>query len=78
MKEKFIKSSFILLIGGFVTKILGMAIKIIMNRMISTEVLGLYMMILPTFSLFIALSQFGMPTALIKLIASNKKNNINS
>lgn len=76
MKEKFIKSSFILLIGGFITKILGMTIKIVMNRMISTEVLGLYMMILPTFSLFISLSQFGMPTAVIKLIASNKNNNI--
>ena len=75
MKEKFIKSTFILLIGGFLTKILGMIIKIVMGRMIGTEVLGLYMMILPTFSLFISLSQFGMPTALIKLVASDKSNN---
>lgn len=75
MKEKFIKSTFILLIGGFLTKILGMFIKIVMGRMIGTEGLGLYMMILPTFSLFISLSQFGMPTALIKLVASNRSNN---
>lgn len=75
MKEKFIKSTFILLIGGFFTKILGMIIKIVMSRMIGTEGLGLYMLILPTFSLFIGLSQFGMPIALSKLIAEDKKNN---
>ena len=75
MKEKFIKSTLILLIGGFLTKILGMIIKIIMSRMIGTEGLGLYMMILPTFSLFIGISQFGMPIALSKLIAEDTKNN---
>ena len=75
MKNKFIKSTFILLIGGFITKILGMVIKIMMSRLVGTEGLGLYMMILPTFSLFISLSQFGMPTALIKLVASSKNNN---
>lgn len=75
MKEKFIKSTIILLIGGFFTKILGMVIKIVMSRMIGTDGLGLYMIILPTFSLFIGLSQFGMPIALSKLIAEDKKNN---
>jgi len=75
MKEKFIKSTLILLIGGFLTKFLGMIIKIIMSRMIGTEGLGLYMMILPTFSLFIGISQFGMPIALSKLIAEETKNN---
>ena len=64
MKGKFIQSTLILLIGGFLTKLLGMIIKIIMSRLIGTEGLGLYMMILPTFSLFIGLSQFGMPIAL--------------
>ena len=75
MKEKFIKSTIILLIGGFFTKILGMIIKIVMSRMIGTDGLGLYMIILPTFSLFIGLRQFGMPIALSKLIAEDKKNN---
>ncbi len=75
MKGKFIQSTLILLIGGFLTKLLGMIIKIIMSRLIGTEGLGLYMMILPTFSLFIGLSQFGMPIALSKLIAEDTKNN---
>lgn len=76
MKEKFIKSVIILLIGGLLTKLLGMLIKIIMSRLIGTEGLGLYMMVLPTFSLFIGIGQFGLPTALSKLVAEKRKNNI--
>lgn len=75
MKEKFIKSTIILLIGGLLTKVLGMIIKIVMSRLVGTEGLGLYMLILPTFSLFIGISQFGMPVALSKLIAEDNKNN---
>lgn len=75
MKEKFIKSTIILLIGGLLTKILGMIIKIIMSRLIGTEGLGIYMLILPTFSLFIGISQFGMPVAVSKLVADDNKNN---
>lgn len=46
-----------------------------MSRMISAEGLGLYMLILPTFSLFIGISQFGLPIAISKLIAEENKNN---
>lgn len=76
MKEKFVKSVLILLIGGLLTKVLGMIIKIVMNRLIGTEGLGLYMMVLPTFSLFIGISQFGLPIALSKLVAEDNKNNV--
>ena len=75
MKNTFIKSTLILLVGGIVTKILGMLIKIMMGRFVGAEGLGLYMMILPTFSLFISLGQVGMPTALIKLVSTKKYNN---
>ena len=75
MKEKFIYSSIILIIGGFLTKILGMIIKIIMTRLIGTEGIGLYMLILPTFSLFISLASFGFPVAVSKLVAEDTKNN---
>lgn len=75
MKEKFILSTMILLIGGFLTKILGMVIKIMMTRLMGTEGIGLYMMILPTFSLFIALAQAGFPIAISKLVAEDNKNN---
>lgn len=75
MKEKFIKSTLILLIGGGITKVLGLVIKMVMGRLIGSEGLGLYMMILPTFSLFIGISQFGLPIALSKLVAEDTKNN---
>lgn len=75
MKEKFILSTIILLIGGFLTKVLGMIIKIVMTRLMGTEGIGLYMMILPTFSLFISLAQFGFPIAVSKLVAEDTKNN---
>ncbi len=75
MKEKFIKSSIILIIGGFITKVLGIVNKIMMTRLLKTEGLGLYMLILPTFSLFINLASFGFPIAISKLVAEDDKNN---
>lgn len=75
MKNKFITSTIILLAGGFITKILGMFIKIIMTRNIGIDGLSLYMLILPTMSLFINLSQFGLPIALSRLVALNTRNN---
>ena len=73
MKNKFIKSTVILIIGGFITKILGMVIKIVLTRTIKTDGIGLYMMILPTFNLFITLCNLGMPTAITKLVSEHKR-----
>ena len=76
-KNKFIKSSIILIIGGMITKILGMIIKIVLTRYIGTETLGLYSLVTPTFLLLISISGFGLTTALNVLISSNKYNNKN-
>lgn len=76
-KNNFIKSTIILIIGGFITKLLGMLIKIVMTRLIGTEGIGLYMMISPTFMLLITISGLGFPIAVSKLIAENKENNKN-
>ena len=75
MKKKFMKSTIILIIGGFITKLLGMLIKIVMAREIGSKGLGLYMLLLPTFTLFINLSQFGFPIALSKLISEDRRSN---
>lgn len=77
MKNTFLKSTIILLIGGIITKILGMFIKIITNRLLGTEGLGLYMLITPTFMLLITIAQLGFPTAISKLVAEEKSNNRN-
>ena len=73
--SKFIKSTLILLVGGFLTKVLGMLIKIITTRIIGTETLGLYMLIMPTFNLFITLAQGGLPISVSKIVSENKKDN---
>lgn len=77
MKNTFIKSTILLLIGGFLTKILGMIIKIVTNRLVGTEILGLYMLITPTFMLLITIAQLGFPIAISKLVAEDKNNNKN-
>lgn len=76
-KSKFIKSTIILLIGGLFTKLLGMIIRIFMSRSLGSEGMGIYMLIMPTFSLFIALAQLGFPVAISKLVAEDKYNNKN-
>ena len=76
-KETFIKSTIILIIGGFITKILGMVIKIVNTRLIGLEGISLYMLIFPTFSLFMAISQFSLPTSISKLVSEDKYNNKN-
>ena len=54
MKTKFIRSTMILLIGGAITKILGMIIKIVMTRNIGSTGMGIYMLLSPTFMLLIS------------------------
>ena len=74
-KNRFVISTIILIIGGFITKILSMIIKIVMTRLVGTEGIGLYMLVNPTFMLFIAICTLGMPTAISKLVSENKRNN---
>ena len=73
----FIKSTIILIVGGFITKIVSMVIKIVLARLIGTEGMGIYMLISPTFMLLMATSQLGFPVAISKLVAENSKNNKN-
>ena len=75
MKEKFIKKALILALGGFITKILSMVIRIITTRVIGVDGLGLYMLVLPTFNLFITIATLSLPTAISKLVAEGTRNN---
>lgn len=77
MKNKFIKSTFILIVGGFITKIIGMLIKIVMTRLIGTEGIGIYSLVTPTFMLLISLASLGLPVSVSKLVAEDNRNNKN-
>lgn len=72
MKEKFIKSSIILIIGGALTKILGIIIRMVMSRVATIETISLYMLILPTFSLMMSISQLGFSKGVSKLVSEGK------
>lgn len=74
-KSKFIKSVIILIIGGFITKLLGMIIKIVLSRTIGTTGMGIYMLIMPTYMLLVSIAQLGFPVAISKLVAEDKFNN---
>ncbi len=77
MKSKFVKSTFILIIGGFITKIIGMFIKIVMTRLLGTSGIGMYMLVSPTFMLLISLASLGLPVSVSKLVSEDTRNNKN-
>ncbi len=69
-KNKFFISTFILLTGGFLSKFLGFILRIIISRNLGTEGLGLYSLLMPTFSLFIVIATLSFPVAISKLVAT--------
>ncbi|MGF6948284.1 stage V sporulation protein B [Neobacillus sp. B4I6] len=67
--SKFLKGTFILLIAGLVTRVLGFINRIVIARSIGEEGVGLYMMAFPTFILVVTLTQLGLPVAISKNVA---------
>lgn len=77
MENKFIKSTLILMIGSLITRLLGFVIKIVFTRVIGSDGINLYSMIMPTYSLLITLAQMGFPIAISNLIAKGEKSSKN-
>ncbi|WP_042459099.1 stage V sporulation protein B [Neobacillus dielmonensis] len=67
--SKFLKGTFILLIAGLITRVLGFIYRIVLARSIGEEGVGLYMMAYPTFILVVTIVQLGLPVAISKNIA---------
>jgi stage V sporulation protein B len=67
--SKFLKGTFILLIAGFITRVLGFINRIVIARSIGEEGVGLYMMAFPTFVLVVTITQLGLPVAISKNVA---------
>lgn len=70
MKNTFVKSTIILLLGTLATKLLGFIIKIIFTRIIKDGI-NLYSLIMPSYSLIIAITQLGLPYAISVIMARN-------
>jgi len=71
-KNKFLESTLILLIGGFITKCLGFFIRIIYTRMVGSEAISLYTIVMPTYSLLLTIATLSLPIAISKLVAEEK------
>lgn len=72
-KSLFFRSAFILLIGSMVTKVLGFLIRIVFTRIVGEDGINLYSLVMPTYSLLIALTQLGLPMAISTLVARGTK-----
>lgn len=77
-KEKniFIVSTFILIISGFFTKILGFIIRIVYTRIIGSYGISLYTIATPTYSLLLTIAPMAIPISISKLVAENKGRSI--
>lgn len=76
MKNVFIKSTLILMIGSLFTKLLGFVIRIIFTRIIGPDGINLYSIIMPTYSLLIAITQLGLPYAISSIMARGRHRGI--
>lgn len=74
-RNKFLESTIILLIGGFITKVLGFIIRIVYTRMVGSDAISLYTIVTPTYSLLLTIATLALPIAISKLIAEEKLNN---
>ncbi len=72
MRNKFIKSTLILVIGGIITKILSFIIRVYFTRVIGDGI-TIYSLIMPTYSLLITITQLGFPLAISNIIAKGEK-----
>lgn len=72
----FLKSTFILIISGFLTKLIGFIIKIVYTRIIGPYGISLYALATPTYSLLLAIAPMAIPIALAKIIAAHKGRSI--
>ena len=75
-KNLFIKSTLILILSGFLTKILGFIIKVIYTRIIGEYGISLFTIATPTYSLLLTISTLAIPISISKLVSENKGRSI--
>ncbi len=68
-KNNFIKGAMILSMAGILVKVIGAVYRIILNRWIGAEGMGTYQLAYPIYSVLLAISTAGIPTAISKMMA---------
>lgn len=75
-RNVFLKSTFILIISGFFTKVIGFVIRIVYTRIIGPYGISLFSIAMPTYSLLLTVSTLALPIAISKLVAEEKGRSI--
>ena len=64
------------MIGGLITKLLGFGIRIIYTRMVGSDEINLYSLVMPTYSLLLTIATLSLPVVISKLISEHKTKSI--
>ena len=75
MKKKLINSFIILSASSAITKLFSILNRMMLARLLDSNGMALYVLLIPTLSLCITLGQLGIPSAVFRLIANPKYNN---
>lgn len=71
MRSKLIKNTLVLIATSLIIRVLSLANRIILTRLLGNEGISLYVIILPSLMLFMSIAGFSLNTALSKVIAEN-------
>ncbi len=75
-KEKaFYKGALVLMLFGFLSKVVGAVYRIPLTSIIGAEGMGLYQMVFPLYTLMLTISSSGLPSSISKLIAESRAKN---
>lgn len=75
MKKKIINSFIILSASSAITKLFSIINRMVLARLLDSNGMALFVLLLPTLSLCITLGQLGIPSAVFRLISNPKYNN---
>jgi len=68
-KTNFMRSAMLLSAAGLIVKLIGSVYRIVLNRLVGAEGMGTYQLAYPIYSILLAVSTAGIPTAISKMMA---------
>lgn len=74
-KQSFLYGTLVLIVAGFITKILGFIYRITLSRIIGDEGMGLFQMAFPILIFAIVITTAGLPVAISKLVSEAEAKN---
>lgn len=70
-RGNFIHGAMVLVIAGFINKVIGFLYRIFAVRVVGAEGIGLYEMVIPVYSLILVVTTAGVPLAVSKLVSEH-------